>query len=169
MFTAQAREAVARAQDEGRELGHGTVHVDHLLLGLFSDQHGIAGGVLAEFGLTIAPVRRLVAERLGVGSRSLPEGRMLFSPEAKDVLRSANRIALGAPGTEHVLIMIVRTGDGGACDILRALGADPHQIRFETKKRAWPASAPPPGATRSELRLIRSVPAESVAELEFED
>jgi hypothetical protein len=60
-------------------------------------------------------------------------------------MRSANRIASGKPGTEHVLIiMIVR--DGSACEILRALGADPHTMRFETKKLAWPSS--PAGGPR---------------------
>jgi len=170
MFTEQAREAIVRAQDEARELGHGTVQVEHLLLGLFSDQDGIAGRVFADFGLTIEPVRDLVRERLGVGFGSLPEGKVPFSPEAKDALRSANRFGMGEPGTEHMLIVIVRRGEGGACDILRALGAAPHTIRSETKKRAWPSSSPEQGTRPTgELRLVRSVPLESLGELDFGD
>ncbi len=155
-----------RAQDEARGLGHGTVEVEHLLLRLFSDRDGSAGRVFADFGLAVEPVRALVRERLGVGWDSLAEGRMAFSPEAKDALRSANRFGMGEPGTEHVLLVIVRRG---ACDILRVLGADPHRIRFETKKRAWPSSVPEPGARTGELRLVRSVPVESLGDLNFGD
>ncbi|MFZ0973658.1 MAG: Clp protease N-terminal domain-containing protein [Solirubrobacteraceae bacterium] len=158
-----------RAQDEARGRGHGTVEVEHLLLGLFSDQDGIAGRVFADFGLAVEPVRALVRERLGVGSDSLAEGRMAFSPEAKDALRSANRFGMGEPGTEHMLLVIVRRGEGGACDILRVLGADPQRIRFETKKQAWPSSVPEPGARTGELRLVRSVSVESLGELDFGD
>jgi hypothetical protein len=76
---------------------------------------------------------------------------------------------MGAPSTYHVLIVIVRRGEGGACEILRALGADPHRIRFETKKRVWPSSFPEPGRTTSEVRLVRCVPLESFSELDFGD
>jgi hypothetical protein len=134
--------------------------------GLCSDQNAIAGRVLADFGLTIDPVRDLVRQRLGAGS-SLPCAAWpRFSPNTKDVLRLANQFALGEPGTEHVLIVIVRRGEGGACEILRALGADPHRIRFETKKRAWPSSFPRPGA-QGELRVVGSIPVSSLPELDF--
>jgi ATP-dependent Clp protease ATP-binding subunit ClpC len=166
MFTEQAREAIVRAQDEARELGHGTVHVEHLLLGLLSDHAGVAGRVLRDFGLTIELVRGVVRERLGVGSSPPPSSQLRFSHEAKDVLRSANRWALGKPGTEHVLVVIVGRGEGGACEILRALGVDPHRVRFETKKRAWPSSVAGP---RPDVRLVGSVPLESLPELDFGD
>jgi ATP-dependent Clp protease ATP-binding subunit ClpA len=170
MFTEQAREAIGRAQQEAREMGHESVQVEHLLLGLFSDQAGIPGGVFADFGLRVEPVRGLVRERFGAASSSLPEGRLPFSPEAKEALRSANRIGMGTPAAEHMLIVIVRHGEGGACEILSALGADPHRIRFETKKRAWPSSFPESGVRpTAEVRLVRSVPLESLSELDFGD
>jgi ATP-dependent Clp protease ATP-binding subunit ClpA len=164
-FTEQAREAVASAQGEAREMGHGAVGVEHLLLGLFSDQDGVAGGVFADFGLTVGPVRDLVRERIGVDSAPRPEGELPFSPEAKDVLRAANRFGLGEPGTEHVLLVIVRREEGGACEILRLLGADPRRIRFEAKKRAWPADDAGPDA-RPSVRHVGSVPLEGLGELE---
>ena len=99
MFTEQAREAIVRAQDEAREMGYSTVQVEHLLLGLCSDQDGIAGRVLADFGLRIDPVRDLVRRRLGDGSSSLPEAQLQFSSDAKAALSLANRFALGEPGT----------------------------------------------------------------------
>jgi ATP-dependent Clp protease ATP-binding subunit ClpA len=170
MFSEPAREAIGRAQDEAREMGHDSVQVEHLLLGLFSDQAGIPGRVFADFGLTVEPVRGQVRERVGGALSSLPEGRLPSSPEAKEALRLANRIGMGAAETEHMLILIVRGGDGGACEILRALGADPHRIRFATKKRAWPSSFPDPrGRSTGELRQIRSVPLDSVIELDFGD
>ena len=104
----------------------------------------------------------------GLVSASLPpEVQLPFSPEAKDRLGSAYRFGLGEPGTEHMLIVIVARGDGGACEILRVLGTDPNRIRFETKKRAGPSSFPAPGARRgSELRLVGSV---SLPDLDFGD
>jgi hypothetical protein len=166
MFTQQAREAIVRAQDEAREMRHQTVQVEHLLLGLVSDHDGIAGRAFADAGLTIEPIRDLVRERLGVGSGPLGEERVPFSPEAKDALRSANRFGLGEPGTEHMLIVIVGRGQGGACEILRMLGADPHRIRFATKQRAWPSAGP---GAKPTVRLVGSVSLESVGELDFGD
>jgi ATP-dependent Clp protease ATP-binding subunit ClpC len=125
MFTEPAREAIVCAQNEARQLGDGTIRVEHLLLGLFSDQDGIAGRVLADLGLTIEPIRELIRGRLSTNLGVLPQEKMRFSPEAKDALRSANRFGLGKPGTEHMLIVIVARGDGRACDILRAVDADP--------------------------------------------
>lgn len=167
MFTEQGREAIACAQNDAREMGHGTVQVEHLLLGLFSDHDGIAGRVLADFGLTIEPVRDLVRERLGIGSGPVPEGNVRFSPEAKDALRAANRFALGEPGTEHVLIVILRRGEGGACEILRSLGADPHRIWGEAGKRAYLSSVAGPGS--GPAVHVRVVPLGSLPKLDFGD
>ena len=76
-----------------------------------------------------------------------PRNESSVAPTAKDALRSANRFGLGEPGTEHMLIVLLARGEGGACEILRALEADPNRIRFETKKRAWLSNvAPRPGA-----------------------
>jgi ATP-dependent Clp protease ATP-binding subunit ClpC len=170
MFTEPAREAIVCAQDEAQQLGHGTVQVEHLLLGLFSDQDGIAGRVLADFGLTIEPFRELIRGRLDTDLGVLPEEKMRFSPEAKDALQSANRFGLGKPGAEHILIVIVARGDGCVCDILRVLDADPRRIRFETKKLAWPSSIPGAGARETgEVRIVGFMPAESIGELDFGD
>jgi Clp amino terminal domain, pathogenicity island component len=130
MLTEHAREAIVRAQAEGREMGHRTVQVEHLLLGLFSDQDGIAGRVFADIGLTVEPIRDLVRERLGAASDSPVEREMPFSPEATDALRSANRFGLGKPGTEHMLIVTVGPGEGAACEILRVLGGGSAQDSF---------------------------------------
>jgi ATP-dependent Clp protease ATP-binding subunit ClpC len=166
-FTEQAREAILRAQHEARDMGHGAVQVEHLLLGMFSPEDDIVSRVWADSGLTIQPVRDMVRERLGVGPGSRPEGQLPFSPTAKDALRSAYRFGAGKPGTEHMLIVLLARGEGGASEILRALGADPNRSRFEMKKRAWPASVPGPGAGVGQLReTIREALLE---ELDFGD
>jgi ATP-dependent Clp protease ATP-binding subunit ClpC len=161
-FSEQAREAIACAQDEAREMGHGAVQVEHLLIGLFVTEDDILTRLWADFGLAVQPVREMVRERLGVGPGSRPEGQLPFSPTAKDALRSAYRFGMGEPGTEHLLVVLTRRGEGGASEILRALGVDPNRIRFETKKRAWPSSVPGP---RLEVRVHEGL----LEELDFGD
>jgi ATP-dependent Clp protease ATP-binding subunit ClpA len=96
-FKEPAREAIARAQDEAREMGHEMVGVEHLLLVLVSDQNSMASRVLAQFGLTIAPLRELVQERLDPGPGSTIRGQLRFSAEAKDALNSAHGFGLNGP------------------------------------------------------------------------
>ena len=138
-FRHEAREAIMRAQREACEMGHGAVGVEHLLLGLFSPENEMVGRLLADFGLTIRPVRDMVRERIGVGPGAPAEGQLPFSPSAEDALRSAHRFGMGEAGTEHMLIVLVRGGQGGAGELLTALRVDPNRIRFETRKRAWPS------------------------------
>jgi len=169
MFTQSARTAISHAQDEAREIASDSVGLEHLLVGLFSDSDGVARRVFSELGVSADAVRERVRERRVVARGSLTDARLSFSPEAKDALRFANRIAMGdPPGTEHILIALVARGENGACEILRAVGADPAKIRFYTKQRAWPAGAAAPG-TRSALRRVRSVPLERIREIDFGD
>ena len=165
-FTQPAREAIVRAQHEAAGMGHREVQVEHLLLGLCSDGHDIVGRLLADFGLSILAVRGIVRE-LGVSRGSHPEGQIPFSPAAKDSLRSAYRLGLGEPGTEHILIALVARGEGSVSEILRTFGADPNKVRFETKKRVAQSrraglSAGPRGQVRGAVREI-------LGELDFGD
>jgi len=161
-FTEQARQAVVRAQEEARMMGHGSVEAEHVLLGLFSDRDGIPGRVFADVGLTIETVRDLVRERLGPGSGRPPEGHMPFSPGAREVFEGASRVAfaMGAErvATEHLLGAFTRPIDGGACQILRALDVDPGAIRFEIKKRVQAPADRGAGPGRSHVRRVRSTP-----------
>ncbi|HEY1775441.1 MAG TPA: Clp protease N-terminal domain-containing protein [Solirubrobacteraceae bacterium] len=161
-FTAQARHALAGAQREAREMGHGAVEVEHLLVGLFACEDEIVSRVWADFGLTSQPVREAVRRRLGVDPGTAGEGRISFSPAAKDALRSAYRFGMGEPGPEHVMIVLLRRGEGGASEVLRELGADPNQVRFETKERAFPREGPGSSlGSRGHTGLLK--------ELDFED
>jgi ATP-dependent Clp protease ATP-binding subunit ClpC len=129
-FTAHAREAIDCAQREAREMGYETVEVEHLLLGLFGCQDQIVSRVWTDFGLMIQPVRETIQQRLGVGHGPGLEGPRPFSGSAKDSLRSAYRFGMGEPGPEHVLIVLMRRGEGGASEVLVALGVD-HSGLFE--------------------------------------
>jgi ATP-dependent Clp protease ATP-binding subunit ClpA len=135
-FTDQARDAMIQAQVEAREMGHTLVGPEHELLGLFADRNGIAGQVLASSGLTIEPVRELVRDRPHDGTVAVAE-RMPFSPEAKQILELALRIALtsGRIATEHLLIALTRRGQGPAAEVLQAAGVDPGFVRCNAKKQ----------------------------------
>jgi ATP-dependent Clp protease ATP-binding subunit ClpC len=139
-FTEQAREAIVRAQREASGMGHHEVQVDHLLLGLFSDQQDVVARLLEDFGLSVELVRDLVRRRVAVEPGFLPGEPPAFSPLAKNVLRSAYRFGMGEAGTEHILIVLMARGES-ACEILRLLEVDPGKLRFETKKRAFPSNA----------------------------
>lgn len=170
MFTVQARNAIVRAQDEARDMGCGTVEVEHLLLGLFSDHDGVAGPVFATLGLAVESVRDLVAERHVVAGARSHDQPLRFSDAAKDAIRFANRIALGHPEIAHLVIAIVGRQENNACEILRLLGVDPARIRFETKRRAWPSGSSTLGQQRrSEIRLVGSIALECLPHVDFED
>lgn len=162
-FSQQAQVAIARAQHEASGMGHGEVRVEHLLLGLFSDQHDVVARLLADSGLTIPRVRDLVRERGGVKPGSGSEKHPPFSPSAKDVLRSAYRFGMGEADTEHILIVLVAKGQDGACEILRQLGVDPSRLRFEAKKRAFPRS------NESSPQQLKATARPMLPELDFGD
>jgi ATP-dependent Clp protease ATP-binding subunit ClpC len=107
-FTERARQAVVRAQDEARLLGHDSIETEHLLLGLLGDRDAVAAQVLANLGLTIEEVRAQVTRAVGEG-RKAPEGQPIpFASRSKGVLELSLReaLALGhdSIGTEHILL-----------------------------------------------------------------
>jgi ATP-dependent Clp protease ATP-binding subunit ClpA len=128
-FSRLARDAVAAAQTEARDLGHETVGSEDVLLGLLAVEDGGAAQALRALGVEADAVR----ERLKPGPGS-PEGQLPFSRQAKKALELALREALSFGhnyiGTEHVLLGLVREGDAAA-DVLASLGADADRIRAE--------------------------------------
>lgn len=161
-FTDHAREAIVRAQSEASGMGHDQVQVEHLLLGLLSDQQGVAARLLAELGLTIEPARMAVCERLGTKPGSVSAERPRLSPSSKDVLRSAYRFGMGETGTEHILIVLVAKGDG-AREVLRFLDVNPDRVRSEAKKRAFQRDAESSG------HQLRATIGPMLPELDFGD
>ena len=120
-FTDRARASVVLAQDQARRLHHGYIGTEHLLLGLLAEPDGVAAKVLNAMGVRIAAVEADVVEIIGRGDEE-PPGHIPFTPRAKKVLELSLREALqlghGYIGTEHILLGIIREGEGVAAQIL---------------------------------------------------
>ena len=130
-FTERARQAVVLAQDEARLLRHDHIGTEHLLLGLFREEEGIAARVLESFA-PAEEVRAEVVRTVGQGD-GVKSGQIPFTPRAKEALELALREALTIGhkhiGTEHVLLALARENDGVAMQILRGFDADGDKIR----------------------------------------
>jgi ATP-dependent Clp protease ATP-binding subunit ClpC len=133
-FTDRARLVIVRAQEESRALNHDYVGTEHILLALVHDGHGTAVHVLTGMGITEGRVR----DQLNLPVRDdqdRPSGHIPFTPRAKKVLELSLREALQLSdsyiGTEHLLLGLIRQGDGQAAQALRALGADLDTARAE--------------------------------------
>jgi hypothetical protein len=126
-FTDQARRAVVYAREEARRLEYNYIGTEHLLLGLCREADGLAAQALRSLGVSVDDVRAQVEQVIGRG-RSAPIGRFPFNPRAKTVLELALREALQLGhnylGTEHLLLGLIREGDGFAAQLLVGMGVD---------------------------------------------
>jgi ATP-dependent Clp protease ATP-binding subunit ClpC len=126
-FTDRARRVLTLAQEEARLLNHGFIGTEHILLGLIQEGGGLGARALGSLGITWEDVRQRVEEMVGPSAGS-PSGSPPFTPRAKKVLELALREALQLNdryiGTEHILLGLVREGDGVAATVLVGLGAD---------------------------------------------
>ena len=130
-FTDRARSVLVLAQEEARLLRHGYIGTEHILLGLILESDGLAATALASYGITLDAVRSEVAEMLGVvdeASAPAPGGSPPFTPRSKKVLELALREALQLGhnyiGTEHILLGVLREGEGVGAQVLVRLGVD---------------------------------------------
>src|ERR1700677_1217327 len=121
-FTDRARRAVVRTQQEARQLHHNYIGTEHILLGLLGEPEGVAGRVLDGFGMTLDGVRHEVVAMIGEGQHDVKH-RLPFTPRAKKVLELALREALQLHhnyiGTEHILLGLIREGDGVAAQVMK--------------------------------------------------
>src|SRR5215471_5007451 len=121
-FTSRARHAVVLAQEESRRLRHNYIGTEHLLLGLIGEPDGLASRVLADFGMSLEGARQEVAAIIGLGAAA-PSGHIPFTPRAKKTLELALREALQLHhnyiGTEHILLGVIREGEGVGAQIMR--------------------------------------------------
>ena len=133
-FTDRARRVLTDAQEEARQLNHSFIGTEHILLGLLREQDGVGAHALRSLGVSFQAVRDQVAEMIGTAG-TLPTGSPPFTPRAKKVLELALREALQLNhsyiGTEHILLGLVREGQGVAATVLVSLGADLHRVRQE--------------------------------------
>jgi hypothetical protein len=131
-FTDRARAVVVLAQEEARSFNHNYLGTEHILLGLLREDEGVAAKALASMGVSLGSVRDQVAEIIGEGPTP-PAGRIPFTPRAKKALELALREARALDhsyiGTEHILLGLLRGGDGVAVQILKTLGVDHDRSR----------------------------------------
>ena len=131
-FTDRARRVVVLAQEEARLLNHNYIGTEHILLGLIHEGEGVAARALESMGISLESVRSQVVEIIGQGSQA-PSGHIPFTPRAKKVLELSLREALQLGhnyiGTEHILLGLIREGEGVAAQVLQKLGAELHKVR----------------------------------------
>ena len=131
-FTDRARRVVVLAQEEARMLNHNYIGTEHILLGLIHEGEGVAAKALESLGISLEAVRSQVEEIIGQGQQA-PSGHIPFTPRAKKVLELSLREALQLGhnyiGTEHILLGLIREGEGVAAQVLVKLGADLGRVR----------------------------------------
>jgi hypothetical protein len=131
-FTDRARRVVVLAQEEARMLNHNFVGTEHILLGLIHEGEGVAASALQSLGISLEAVRQQVEQIIGQGERA-PSGHIPFTPRAKKVLelslREAHQLGHDYIGTEHLLLGLIREGEGVAAQVLVRLGADLNRVR----------------------------------------
>jgi ATP-dependent Clp protease ATP-binding subunit ClpC len=154
-FTDRARRAVVWAQEEARTLNHDYIGTEHLLLGLVHEGQGVAAKALESLGIGLEGVRERVEEAIPPGQVEVRTGHIPFTPRAKRVLElslsEAKALEHRYIGTEHLLLGLLREGDGVAAQVLVALGADLDGVRERVIQllaeyqagKAWPS----PGGT----------------------
>ncbi len=131
-FTNRARKVVVLSQEEARELKHNYIGTEHILLGLLGESGGLASQALARFGMSLDGARDEVKAIIGLG-KSTPSGHIPFTPRAKKVLELALRESLQLNhdfiGTEHILLGVIREGEGVGAQIIKQHCADLKEVR----------------------------------------
>jgi ATP-dependent Clp protease ATP-binding subunit ClpC len=132
-FTDRARRVVVLAQDEAKMLNHNYVGTEHILLGLLREGNGVAARALESLGIGLDAVRQQVEQIIGRGQGPPPEGHIPFTPRSKRVLELSLRESLDLGhtyiGTEHILLGLIREGEGVAAQVLVDMGIDLDRAR----------------------------------------
>src|SRR5216117_2208882 len=152
-FTDRARRVVVLAQEEARMLNHNYIGTEHILLGLIHEGEGVAAKALESLGIALEGVRQQVEEIIGQGQHA-PSGHLPFPPRAKSVLELSLREALQLGhnyiGTEHILLGLIREGEGVAAQVLVKLGADLNRVRQQVIQLLSGYQGKEPAGTASE-------------------
>jgi ATP-dependent Clp protease ATP-binding subunit ClpC len=157
-FTQRARRVLNLAYQEAERMRHNYIGTEHLLLGLIREEGGVAGRVLRELGLEADRVQEIVERLTGPGQYR--GGKLDLSPGTQQVLEyaveEARRMGHHYIGTEHLLLGLVRYGEGIALDVLRKLGVTPEQIRRQTRRVLQESTATRRTSTGGEAKSARS-------------
>ena len=172
-FTDGARRVVVLAQDEARMLNHNYIGTEHILLGLIHEG-GVAARALESLGISLDAVRQQVEQIIGRGQQA-PSGHIPFTPRAKKVLELSLRESLqlghGYIGTEHILLGLIREGDGVAAQVLVKLGADLNRVRQRVTQLLHEYQAQDVGSAGSRLgeRVPSGLPEDALARFDALD
>ena len=147
-LTQRARRVLSLAHQEAERMRHNYIGTEHLLLGIIREEGGVAGRVLRELGLEIERVQEIVQRLTGTGQYR--GGKIDLSPGTQQVLEyafeEAKRMGHHYIGTEHILLGLVRYGEGIALNVLQKLGVTPEQIRRQTRRVLQESSSPRRGS-----------------------
>ncbi len=134
-FTERARRSIVLAQEEAQRLGNNYIGTEHILLGIISEGESLAAKVLESLGVNLAKVRQEVEAIVGRGGQTVQQ-EMVFTPRAKRVIElafeEARQLNHNYIGTEHLLLGLIREGEGVAARVLTNLGVDPAKVRVQT-------------------------------------
>jgi ATP-dependent Clp protease ATP-binding subunit ClpC len=157
-FTDRARRVVVLAQEEARLLDHNYIGTEHLLLGLLHEGQGVAAGALEALGVDLAEVRSRVEGMIGRGQHE-QSGHIPFTPRAKKVLEISLREAMNLGhdyiGTEHILLGLVREGQGVAAQVLNDMGARASRVAEKVIELAG-AAGERPAEQQVPIRILGS-------------
>src|SRR5208282_3942874 len=152
-FTPRAQQVLVLARKEAERFNHNYVGTEHLLLGLIKLDQGVAVNVLQKMGLDLERVRMEVEKRVGSHPETNMVGNIPYTPRVKKVLALAGKEAkaLNHPyvGTEHILLGLLREGEGVAARVLKSLEVDPARTRNEILKELDPNFTPPESEAES--------------------
>jgi prophage maintenance system killer protein len=162
-FSHEARQVVVGSQEEARSLRHGYIGTEHLLLGLLRQDSGVAAQALQAAGVSREAARQAVLDIIGRG-HEVPRGHVPFTPRAKKVLqlsmREARQLGHLYIGSEHLLLGLLREGQGVACQVLSQLGADADAVREHVAELSGQPEVPepvtPPGIRDYDLRIAEA-------------
>ncbi|MGB8645143.1 MAG: ATP-dependent Clp protease ATP-binding subunit [Anaerolineae bacterium] len=142
-FTKRARRVLTFAQEEAQRLNHNYIGTEHILLGLIREEEGLAAKVLRELGLDQNRVRQVIEEIVGRG-QAAPGTRLSLTPRTKRVIElavdEARRMGMHYIGTEHLLLGLIREGDGIAVNVLKSLGVSPDKVRSNLAREVMNAA-----------------------------
>jgi ATP-dependent Clp protease ATP-binding subunit ClpC len=171
-FTDRARRVVVLAQEEARSLDHNYIGTEHILLGMLREGEGVAAKALEELGIGLDAIRQQVVEIIGRGQQ-LPSGHIPFTPRAKKVLELSLResLQLGHEyiGTEHILLGLIREGEGVAAQVLTRLGATKDRVQQQVLQllQDWSGSERMPTGEpvqRTAVRVVGSAQLDEIVE-----
>src|SRR6202011_1396525 len=152
-FTPRAQQVLALARKEAERFNHNYVGTEHLLLGLIKLGQGVAVNVLQKLGLDLETVRIEVEKQVGSGPDTKMSGNIPYTPRVKKVLALAGKEAKALNhsyvGTEHILLGLLREGEGVAARVLKNLEVDPARTRNEILKEVEPNFSPPESEAQS--------------------